>query len=250
MAEKPSNKDYLQKDNWQELKSISKARIALGNVGGSLPLKEVLSFQEDHAFAKDTIFSEFKTDELAAQFEEFKLPVYKFSSRAESRDEYLRRPDLGRQLQEKTEKKNAYQTDIAIIIADGLSANAVNSKALPMLKNLLPELTGKFSISLCLVKNARVAIGDEIGELLQAKFTAVLIGERPGLSSPSSMGIYTTYNPHTGLTDERRNCISNIHENGLSVEEACSILIKLIDQSFQKKISGVTLRGALKRNRK
>lgn len=138
--------------------------------------------------------------------------------------------------------KNKY--DLIFILTDGLSANAVNSHALEVLKLILPQLN-TFSVAICIVSEGRVAIGDEIGMLLKAKFTAILIGERPGLSSPKSMGIYTTYAPQLGFTDERRNCISNIHENGLSYTDATRLLDYLIAQSFLKKLSGVTLKVEL-----
>ncbi len=243
MSKEISNKSYLQKDPWENLRSLSKARIALGNSGGSLPTKEVLSFQEDHAFTKDAIYSDLKEKELLEQLQEFELPVYQFQTKVSDRKEYLKRPDFGKKLVEdtKTEKSNF---DILFILTDGLAADAINERAIPLLKEIIPQLNN-YKIGLCLVKYGRVAIGDEIAEKVGAKFTAVLIGERPGLSSPKSMGIYTTFDPKSGITDERRNCISNIHENGLSIERASKLLQYFIKESFRRKLSGVKLKADL-----
>ena len=128
------------------------------------------------------------------------------------------------------------------ILTDGLAADAVNERAIPLLEEILPNLKD-YKIGLCLVKYGRVAIGDEIAEKVGAKFTAILIGERPGLSSPKSLGIYTTFDPKPGTTDERRNCISNIHENGLSIEKASELLHYFIKESFRRKLSGVKLKS-------
>lgn len=241
MSKKISINSYLQKDPWENLKSLSKARIALGNSGGSLPTKEVLSFQADHAFTKDAIYSELKDKELLRQLEEFDLPVYQFQTQVADRKEYLKRPDLGKKLAENSEYEKC-NFDILFILTDGLAADAINERAIPLLKEIIPRLN-TYNIGLCLVKFGRVAIGDEIAEKMNAKFTVVLIGERPGLSSPKSLGIYTTFEPKPGTTDERRNCISNIHENGLSIRKASDLLHYLIKESFRRKFSGVKLKS-------
>lgn len=137
--------------------------------------------------------------------------------------------------------KNAASFDLIFVITDGLSVEAVNVHAVRLIQEILPNLTEKYKIGIALVEQGRVAIADEIGELLNAKMTAIFIGERSGLSSPQSMGIYTTYAPKVGLTDERRNCISNIHPHGLSYELASNQLFSLINQSFALKYSGVDL---------
>ena len=245
MAKQISNKSYLQKDPWENLKSLSKARIALGNSGGSLPTKEVLSFQEDHAFTKDAIDAHLKVEELQQELNKFDLPVFYFETKVSDRKEYLKRPDLGKKLSEKSTGENSDEFDILFVLTDGLAADAINERAIPLLKKILPELKDKYKIGSCLVKFGRVAIGDEIAEKINAKFTAVFIGERPGLSSPKSMGIYTTYEPRPGTTDERRNCISNIHENGLSIEKASELLQYFIKESFRRKLSGVKLKADL-----
>ena len=242
MAKEISKSSFLQKDPWENLRSFSKARIALGNSGGSMPTKEVLSFQEDHAFTKDAIYSDLKIEELKAKLQEFGLPVYQFETKVSDRKEYLKRPDLGKKLAENSKDQND-DFDILFILTDGLAADAINERAISLLQEILPKLKEDYKIGLCLVKFGRVAIGDEIAEKLNAKFTAVLIGERPGLSSPKSMGIYTTYEAKPGTTDERRNCISNIHENGLSIEKASDLLEYFINESFRRKLSGVKLKS-------
>ncbi|GAA4320689.1 ethanolamine ammonia-lyase subunit EutC [Pontixanthobacter gangjinensis] len=244
MSKEISNKGYLQKDPWENLRSLSKARIALGNSGGSLPTKEVLSFQADHAFTKDAIYSDLKKEELLQQLKEFDLPLYQFQTEVSDRKEYLKRPDLGKKLAETSKSENG-DFDILFILTDGLAADAINERAIPLLKDIIPKLKEDYKIGLCLVKFGRVAIGDEIAEKVGAKFTAVLIGERPGLSSPKSMGIYTTFEPKSGITDERRNCISNIHEDGLSIAKASELLQYFINESFRRKISGVKLKANL-----
>lgn len=235
----------VQEDNWSFLKNFTKARIALGNVGGALPLNEVLDFRLAHAKAKDAIFSELAVQELLEKLTALGLSPLVLQSNIENRNQYLTRPDLGRSLNTASSailKEQTTEPDLVFILVDGLSANAVNNHALAILERILPLLKTHFTYQVVLVKQGRVAIGDEVGELLKAKFTALFIGERPGLSSPQSMGIYTTYAPQKGLTDERRNCISNIHTDGLSYEMATQILFYLIEQSFLRKISGVEVK--------
>lgn len=235
----------VQEDNWSFLKKFTKARIALGNVGGALPLNEVLDFRLAHAKAKDAIFSELAVQELLEKLTALGLSPLVLQSNIENRNQYLTRPDLGRSLNTASSailKEQTTEPDLVFILVDGLSANAVNNHALAILERILPLLKTHFTYQVVLVEQGRVAIGDEVGELLKAKFTALFIGERPGLSSPQSMGIYTTYAPQKGLTDERRNCISNIHTDGLSYEMATQILFYLIEQSFLRKISGVEVK--------
>ena len=237
-------KNLIQQDTWTSLKVHTHARIALGNVGGSLPTQEVLNFKLDHAEAKDSIFILLNINELTQEIITFELPLFIIKSRIENRNEYLKRPDLGRRLDEQSVEilgKSAASFDLIFVITDGLSAEAVNVHAVRLIREILPKLTEKYKIGIVLVEQGRVAIADEIGELLNAKMTAIFIGERPGLSSPQSMGIYTTFAPKIGLTDERRNCISNIHPNGLSYELASKQLINLINQSFALRYSGVDL---------
>ncbi len=235
----------IQEDVWAGLKNFTKARIALGNVGGSLPLREVLAFKLAHAGAKDAIYSSLDVSGVQSKLAELHVPVFILNSRIEDRMQYLKRPDLGRRLDEQSVaclKETEETFDLVFAVVDGLSAEAVNLHSAEVLKLIIPVLASKYKIAIALVSQGRVAIGDEIGELLNTHFTAVLIGERPGLSSHESMGIYTTYSPEIGLTDERRNCISNIHPDGLSYRDASRILFYLIEQSFLRKISGIDIK--------
>jgi ethanolamine ammonia-lyase small subunit len=234
----------IQQDTWTSLKAHTHARIALGNVGGSLPTQEVLNFKLAHAEAKDAIFIPLNINELSKKIEQFDFPIFTLKSRIENRNEYLKRPDLGRRLNQQSVEilsENNQEFDLLFVITDGLSAEAVNIHAVRLIQEILPNINKKYKIGIVLVDQGRVAIADEIGELLNAKMTAIFIGERPGLSSPQSMGIYTTFDPKIGLTDERRNCISNIHPNGLNYDLAANQLISLINQSFVMKYSGVNL---------
>ena len=227
---------------WQQLKSYTKARVALGNVGTSLPLNDVLALKHAHALAKDAILTQLDKEFLKIKAKEHGVLCSEFKSQVKDRLEYLKRPDLGRKLVDASEVENIKKVDIVIVITDGLSATAVNSNAFSVLDGVLPDLKEKFSICIALVEQGRVAIGDQVAEFYNADFVAVLIGERPGLSSPESMGIYVTYKPKIGFTDERRNCISNIHKDGLSSIQASTLLNYLIHRSFALKISGVELK--------
>lgn len=240
-----SSDSIVQEDTWVELKDFTKARIALGNVGGSLPLREVLAFKLAHAGAKDAIYSGLDVNNLRRQLSGLQVPVFQLNSRVEDRLQYLRRPDLGRRLSPESADFLASMDesyDFVFAVVDGLSAEAVNVHAFDVLSRIIPGLSSRYKVAVALVHQGRVAIGDEIGELLNAQFSAVLIGERPGLSSHESMGIYTTYAPKMRLTDERRNCISNIHPDGLCYSDAARILSYLIEQSFLHKISGVAVK--------
>lgn len=247
MKKHPYSKS-VEPDPWQSLKNYTDARIALGHTGGAIPLKEVLQFKLAFAHAKDAVYSQLDWPKIEQKLVQMELPYLQLHSRAMSRSVYLQRPDWGRSLNEASvaqlqnlEKK---ERDIAIVLADGLSATAINQHALPLLQRLLPLLQKvNFQVApISVVEQARVAIGDEIGHLLQAKLVIVLIGERPGLSSPYSMGAYLTYAPEPGLTDERRNCISNIRPEGLPYEMATQKLLYLIQESLRLQLSGVDLK--------
>lgn len=240
--------NIIQQDTWTSLKAHTHARIALGNVGGALPTQEVLNFKLAHAQAKDAIFNSLDVSQLKEEIHLLDLPIFTLKSRIKNRNEYLKRPDLGRRIDESSVQilnENNESFDLVLVVTDGLSAEAVNAHALNLIQTILPSLKAKYRIGVVLVEQGRVAIADEIGELLNATMTAIFIGERPGLSSPQSMGIYTTFAPKVGLTDERRNCISNIHPNGLSYELASVQLSNLINQSFTLQYSGVNLKVEL-----
>lgn len=237
-----------QGDLLDQLKQFTAARIGIGRAGTSIPLKQSLELKLAHAHARDSVYSELDTDKLSSDLKQFDLPVLLLHSEAASREMYLQRPDLGRQLNETSVRMlKDYlhnKTDIAIVIADGLSATAVNHHSISLLKILIPELqsTGLKVGPLSLVKQGRVAIADDIGVHLKAKLSLILIGERPGLSSADSMGCYITYNPKSGLTDESRNCVSNIRPHGLTFKSASKKIFYLIQQAFRHKLSGVGLK--------
>ena len=238
----------MEPDPWQSLKTYTDARIALGHTGGAIPLKEVLQFKLAFAHAKDAVYSELDWQKLEQRLEQLAIPYLKLHSRAASRSVYLQRPDWGRSLNDASvaflKEIPAIVNDVAIVLADGLSATAINQHAIPLLQRLLPLLQkANYRVApITVVEQARVAIGDEIGHLLRTQLVIVLIGERPGLSSPYSMGAYLTYAPQPGLTDERRNCISNIRPEGLPYEMACQKLYYLIQESLRLKLSGVDLK--------
>lgn len=218
----------------------------MGRTGSAIPLKETLQLMQDHANARDAVYTLLDVTKLTEELGMFLLPIFKLQSRAESRLQYLQRPDLGRLLSISSGEllqQNEHQTtcDIVIIVADGLSATAVQNHTLPVLRQLMPLLQ-KYIIRFCTVEQGRVAIGDEVGKLLNARFSLVLIGERPGLSAHDSMSAYLTYNPQPGLTDESRNCVSNIRPQGLGYKEAAFKINYLIQQAFQLNISGVFLK--------
>ncbi|QNF35283.1 ethanolamine ammonia-lyase subunit EutC [Adhaeribacter swui] len=236
-------------DSWAALRKFTAARIALGRTGISEPLAHSLQFKLAHAYARDAVFSEINIDELTRDINnQFDIPVYSLQSQAGNRQEYLQRPDLGRKLSlqsvENLKKNVGNAPDIAIILADGLSATAINQHALPVLQLLVPNLR-QLNCSLApitLVEQGRVAISDEIGYLFKTKLALILIGERPGLSSPDSLGAYFTYNPQPGLTDESRNCLSNIRPAGLTYQEAANKLTYLLQEALRLKLSGVLLK--------
>lgn len=236
-------------DPWASLQRFTAARIALGRTGVSIPLSESLGFRLAHAHARDAVYSSLDMAALQQSLYTFGLPMLPLQSQATSRQQYLQRPDLGRRLNEASRTQlSASRTpqahDIAFILADGLSAMAVNTHAPALLTLLLPALLadGYTLAPLSFVEHGRVAISDEIGSLLQARIAVILIGERPGLTSPDSLGIYSTYQPVVGLTDDSRNCISNVRPAGLSYAAAAHKLRYLIRESLRLKLSGVALK--------
>lgn len=235
-------------DPCASLRSFTAARIALGHTGVSQPTAAQLQFQMAHAMARDAVHLPLDVASLRQRLAATGLDTLALHSAADSRAIYLQRPDLGRALSDGSRQAlhdlQAPSHDVAFVIADGLSALAIERHALPLLACMLGFLrAGHWSVApLAIVQQARVAIGDEIGQLLHANAVVVLIGERPGLSSPDSMGLYLTWQPRPGLTDERRNCISNVRPAGLSYDEAAAKLHYLLDQSRTRQLSGVTLK--------
>ena len=235
-------------DPWAALQAFTDARIALGRSGTSVPLRAALAFQLAHAHARDAVYSTLALEALEAGLQQLHFPVCQVQSRAQTRSQYLQRPDWGRQLAESSRSRladlAAGESDLAIVLADGLSATAVNDHALPLLGQLLPMLqaAGFRLAPITLVEQARVALGDEIGQLLRARLVLMLIGERPGLSAPDSLGAYFTYGPRPGLTDEARNCVSNIRPEGLTYPAAAATLSYLLREALRRQLSGVGLK--------
>ena len=237
------------RDPWHRLNSRTPARIAIGRAGGSLPTREVLEFSIAHARARDAVHAAFDRDGLAIQLARLDLETIAVDSRATDRAIYLRRPDLGRQLSptSRTELSNGVaetKPDLTIVVADGLSAAAVNSGAFDLIKALLPHVA-KLKIAIgpvVLATGARVALGDEVGATTGAELVAVIIGERPGLSAADNLSIYLTYEPTVGRNDAERNCISNIGEGRLSPVAAATNLAWLINAARERKLTGVALK--------
>ncbi len=221
-----------------DLRSFTPARVALGRAGHSVPTPELLRFQLDHARARDAVHEALDPASLPQ-------PHLLLRSAAHERDTFLRRPDLGRKLSEESRallKRGDF--DAVFVIADGLSARAVHRHAGPVLDALLPRLAqeGWKLAPLAVAMQGRVAIGDEIGAAVGAKQVAVLIGERPGLTSPDSLGIYVTWDPRPGRTDAERNCISNVRPEGISYERAAHKLHYLMTEARVRKLTGVQLK--------
>jgi ethanolamine ammonia-lyase small subunit len=229
------------------LKEFTAARIAIGSTGSSIPTKQLLEFKLAHAHARDAVYSVMDIEVLEDALAQFHRPVLQLHSRAENRAQYLQRPDLGRKPNEESLNRLADQItgdDIVIIIADGLSAIALNENVLTLLQLLIPKLLdANLKLGpLCLVQQGRVAIGDDIAHELHAKLSLVLIGERPGLSAADSIGAYLTYQPKPGLKDNSRNCISNIRPGGLDLSLAADKIFYLVQEAFRMKLSGVGLK--------
>jgi ethanolamine ammonia-lyase small subunit len=236
---------------WLQLRRLTPARIALGRTGTSLPTNAQLDFQFAHAQARDAVHLPFDHAGLSAQLGEHGRESLLLHSAAIDRNSYLQRPDLGRKLSDESaqalrEHAAAHPggVDLAIVVADGLSALAVHRHTLPFLTRLEEQMSadGWSMAPVVLVEQGRVAVGDEIGQLLGAKMLVMLIGERPGLSSPDSLGLYFTYNPKIGLTDAYRNCISNVRLEGLSYGMAAHRLLYLMREARRRQLSGVNLK--------
>jgi ethanolamine ammonia-lyase small subunit len=254
---------------WAPLRRLTGARIALGRAGVSQPTAQQLAFQLAHAQARDAVHLALDAQSLHAALEALGHGCLRLHSAAPDRDAYLHRPDLGRRLDAAsrdsllaeraarakagaetqkpcgelpTESQRPY--DVAFVVADGLSALAIASHALPFLQGVLPRLSaeGWRVAPLALVEQGRVAVADEVGELLGAKLVVILIGERPGLSSPDSMGLYLTWMPRVGLSDASRNCISNVRPAGLPLTEAADKLLWLMAEARRRGLSGVALK--------
>ena len=235
-------------DPWSHLAGLTPARIALGHAGCGLPTREVLKFALAHAQARDAVHTPFAVDRLKPAIRGLGFETLTVASAAASRDIYLRRPDLGRRLKPDSramlEARTASAVDLALVIADGLSAAAVHAQAVPLLAAFRPlmEQAGWRAAPVVIACEARVALGDEIGALMRARAVVLLVGERPGLSSPDSLGIYLTFAPRVGRTDAERNCLSNIREQGLAHKVAAVKLAWLIREAFRRQVTGIDLK--------
>ncbi|MGG7445703.1 ethanolamine ammonia-lyase subunit EutC [Kosakonia oryzendophytica] len=235
-------------DAWTLLREFTDARIALGRSGASLPTREVLNFGLAHAQARDAIHQPFDSETLARQLHELGLNTQEAHSAAPDRHTYLNRPDLGRMLSDESRQTLAERRppahDLLLVIGDGLSSHAVHRQSVGLISALLPYLQ-TLGISLgpvVLAHQSRVALGDDIGETLGSKAVAILIGERPGLSSPDSLGVYLTWKPERQRIESERNCISNIRPEGLGYDAAAFKLAWLLEQAFLRRLTGVRLK--------
>ncbi|MBR0718786.1 ethanolamine ammonia-lyase subunit EutC [Bradyrhizobium liaoningense] len=232
-----------------DLRALTPARVALGRSGASLPTKPLLDFTLAHARARDAVHATFDAQALVAELSATGLAAIAVRSRASDRGDYLRRPDLGRQLDAASaEHLAAVATTpgrLAIVIGDGLSPTAVHAHAVAVLTGLVPRLAADDAVAIghvVVASGARVALGDEIGAILGADMVVMLIGERPGLSAPDSLGAYLTFAPKPGRTDAERNCISNIHQAGLGHDEAASKIAWLVREGLARQVTGVALK--------
>ena len=234
-------------DAWQEWRSATPARLALGRAGQSMPTDETLRFGWAHAMARDAIHAALDTGALAATLQADGWPTRSVRSAAADRTTYLRRPDLGRQLTPddaaQLRAEAAGGCDLCLVVGDGLSSLAVARHAAPLLAALRPQLPAGLRLSsVVIATQARVALADEVGEALGARAVAILIGERPGLSSPDSLGIYLTHGPRRGRHDAQRNCISNVRPQGLGYGAAAFKLAWLLREALRRGLTGVELK--------
>lgn len=246
---------------WSVLKGFTPARIGLGRAGVSLPTAAQLDFQLAHAQARDAVHRPLKVPALCSDIEALGLEAVPLHSAATTRAIYLQRPDLGRRLgdasRQQLEARRAERQangiaafDLAFAVIDGLSALAVQRHTAPLLAEVLALLNAspsqgapRWTIApAAVVEQGRVAVGDDIGELLDARIVVVLIGERPGLSSPDSLGLYVTWAPQAGRNDAERNCISNVRPEGLGYQDAAARLVYLLEQARMRRLTGVGLK--------
>lgn len=231
-----------------KLRTFTPARVGLGRTGVSLETRDLLDFQRAHAQARDAVHARLECGAVATAIATASgANVLRLRSQAVDRAMYLQRPDLGRKVDEASRKLLAGTAqdgswELVLVVADGLSALAVERHAVPVIEELLPLVAGWRVAPVCIVEQGRVAIGDEIGATLGAELAIVLIGERPGLSSPDSLGAYITWNPRPGRTDAERNCISNIRSEGLSPAEAARQIGTLVNEARRQRLTGVKLK--------
>jgi len=246
--------EAVEKNPWGGLKAFTNARIALGRAGNGLPTAPLLAFNLSHAQARDAVHQPLDAEALRRTLEAEGFATLGVESAAPDRQHYLRRPDLGRRLSEASRAALAESAasaaalaqgeppEVVFVIGDGLSAFAAAKQAVPLLLAVRERLAGWRIGPVVVARQARVALGDEIGELLGAKLVAMLIGERPGLSSPDSLGVYLTYAPRVGCHDAQRNCISNVRPEGLPYDAAAHKLHYLLTHARRLGLTGVGLK--------
>jgi ethanolamine ammonia-lyase small subunit len=232
----------------RDLRDLTPARVGLGRAGASMPTRALLEFTLDHARARDAVHAAFDIPALVSGLGDLGLAAFEVCSRARNRKDYLRRPDLGRTLDPASQhllaSHNGSTSRLAIVVADGLSPTAVKAHSIELIRSLIPRLAAeRIEIGHAVVASgARVALGDEIGAILGARMIVVLIGERPGLSAPDSLGAYLTFAPRPGRNDAERNCVSNIHGSGLGYDEAAFKIAWLIREGLAREVTGVALK--------
>lgn len=241
-------------DLWLQLKSATPARIGLGRTGVSVPTGRQLEFQLAHAAARDAVYDVLDTAALERTLADRGFPTIRLHSAVPDRTAYLRRPDLGRRLNDASREKlkalPGMSVDLAFVIADGLSATAVNRWAAELTAATVRALnlnTARIA-PIALVEQGRVAIADEIGAALGASIVVMLIGERPGLSAADSLGVYVTWSPKSGRVNAERNCISNVRAEGLAIPAAAAQLAALVEDAKRHRCTGVALSQTLQLN--
>ncbi|WP_287911259.1 ethanolamine ammonia-lyase subunit EutC [Acinetobacter sp.] len=241
----------LYEDPWHKLKQYTDARIAMGRVGCSIPTQALLNFQLSHAQAKDAVFHQLNVEDMQRKLTDLKFPSLVVKSKAISKEIYLKRPDYGRQLSQQSQTQlmeyvadHPQPYDVCIVAGDGLSARAIEENAIAYINALREHILaeGWTLAPIVIAMGSRVALGDEVAQTFNAPMLIMLIGERPGLSSPDSMGVYYTWKALKGCLDSSRNCISNVRPAGLSIQIATQRLMALMRNSFRLQRSGVDLK--------
>ncbi|MDR1945972.1 MAG: ethanolamine ammonia-lyase subunit EutC [Desulfovibrio sp.] len=245
----------VAQDPWSELRRHTDARIALGRCGVSLPVARWLEFRLAHAQARDAVRTFFDREYLIDRLKARGIACLNLASAADDLETFLARPDLGRRLSAASAAaleeyarthgaEGGVGANVCLVVSNGLSARSIHDNAAPFIDELLPLLDrAGLSVSpAVLVQNGRVAVADEVAYGLRAELSVILVGERPGLSSPNSMGVYMTYAPKPGCTDEARNCISNVRPGGLEYAAAARKLCYLVQSAFACRYSGVRLK--------
>lgn len=238
----------LTLDPWAALRRLTPARVGLGRAGASLPTRELLAFGAAHAQARDAVHLPLDVEALCTRIEQLGLPSVRVRSAATDRATYLLRPDLGRRLDAASalaldSMTSRVACDLLLVVGDGLSSAAIERQAVRLIEAVLHQRPDGWQLGPVVVATqARVALGDEIGQRLGAPMVAVLIGERPGLSSPDSLGVYLTHAPRVGRSDAQRNCLSNVREAGLTHVEAARKLWWLVRRARALQLTGISLK--------